>query len=115
MTTDIPRAEDVLSPAPPRLPARGCEHTDFAVHAEISRITDVDDGPVTAYAADIRVECIHCGTPFLWTGVPTGLSAKHPTVSIDGQTLIAPMRPHGADPAFGTHLTGFTVIRQIHP
>lgn len=111
---EFPRAEQVLPPAPPRLPTPGCPHEDFAAHVEISRLANVEGGPVNAYVADVRVECIGCGLPFVWIGPPVGLSPRQPMTSVDGTELRAPLRPFDAPPDFGTDGPGFH-LRQMHP
>ncbi len=70
-----------------------------------------------AYVAEITVDCAvpphGCGEPFRWTGPPPGLSYDHPTVTVDGKTLNAPLRPASSDPDFGMGLPGFTIRRTL--
>jgi hypothetical protein len=82
-------------------PDKPCPHEDFNVYTEINRLADVEGGPVTAFAADIRIDCANCGEPFRWIGVPAGLSPGHPMVSVDETELRAPIRPASSDPDFG--------------
>lgn len=74
-----------------------CQHEQFECVAKIGRLTDGDDGPVTGYAADIRIRCIQCGMPFEFIGVPGGYSPAQPMVSFDATELRAPIRP-SSDP-----------------
>jgi hypothetical protein len=95
-------------------PDRACPHEHFAVHADVNRLTSVEDGPATAYMLDIRVHCEDCGEPFRWIGVPAGLMPGRPAVNVDETELHAPMRPASADPDFGLGIPGFA-IRQVTP
>lgn len=76
---------------------------------EVGRITDGESGPVTAYMADIRVNCSACGEAFRWVGVPAGLKHDRPMVSVDETELHAPLRPASSDPDFGLGIPGFAV------
>jgi hypothetical protein len=88
-----------------------CEHPDFAVMAEVERITKTDDGPVVGYSATFQVECTSCHEPFCFRGVPLGLSQLAPTQSLDGTRLTAPIHPM-SDPTAGVGLLGFSV--EVH-
>lgn len=76
-----------------REPSGNCAHAAFACNAAIKRLTDTEGGPVTGYAVDVRITCDDCGEAFTWLGVPGGVSPHHPTVSVDGQELRAPLAP----------------------
>lgn len=91
-------------------PDRPCPHPDFTASVAVNRLTD--DGQVTAYIADITVNCVVCYEPFRWIGVPAGLSGRHPTVSVTETELRAPLRPASSDPDFGLGIPGFA-IRQV--
>lgn len=93
-------------------PDRACDHENFRADVEIHRLASVENGPITGYSADIRVSCVDCGEVFRWIGAPTGLSPRHPAVSLDGAELHAPLRPASSDPDFGLGLPGFSV-RQV--
>src|SRR5260370_19509987 len=89
-------ANDVLwrrgYPLPDGLPpASGdpadCEHWAFGARVEVNRLTQVDDGPVTGYSADIRIQCVECGLPFEFIGLPAGLSPSVATTSFPGDEL----------------------------
>lgn len=92
-------------------PDRPCRHEDFAVFAEVNRVTAGDDDPtVVAFSVDIRIDCAQCGEPFRWTGLQPGLSRSKPMCNVDETELRAPIRPSSADPGFGTGLPGFAVF-----
>lgn len=76
--------------------ARECEHLEFAVHADVNRLTASDGGSVSGYAVDITINCAECGLPFAWRGLPFGLSPMEPRLSFDGLELRAPITPAGA-------------------
>lgn len=94
-------------------PDRACEHPDFAATVCVSRLTSSDDGPVTGYTADVRVECAACGEPFRWIGVAAGASCRGPMCSIDETELRAPLRPASSDPDFGLGIPGFAIQQVI--
>lgn len=95
-------------------PDRACPHESFDVVVEVNRLSKDDGGPINAYSADIRVECMDCGEPFRWIGIPAGQSGAHPMCSVDETELRAPLRPASSDPDFGLGIPGFA-IRQVHP
>ncbi len=74
---------------------KNCEHKDFNAHVSVGRLSLIDNGPITHYCADITVNCSHCGQPFEFHGLPLGISAYRPTVSMDGLILTAPLMPQG--------------------
>jgi hypothetical protein len=90
---------------------RPCPHPDFTAMVTVNRLTG-NGGEVTAYVADITVVCAACDEPFRWVGVPAGFSGGHPTVSVTGTELRAPLRPASSDPDFGLGIPGFS-IRQV--
>lgn len=90
-------------------PDRPCPHENFDAIVAVNRITATDDGPVTAFNADIRVRCADCDEPFRWIGVPAGMSPALPMVSVDETELRAPLRPASSDPDFGLGIPGFAV------
>lgn len=91
-------------------PDRACPHENFAVVAEVNRITSGDHDPtVIGYSADITVTCADCDEPFRWTGLRAGLSPAQPMCSIDETTMSAPLRPASADPDFGLGLPGYSI------
>lgn len=85
-----------------------CDHPDFAVLADVARITDTEGGPAVGYSATFQVECTACHEPFCFRGVPLGVSQLAPTQSLDGTRLTAPIHPL-SDPTTGIGLLGFGV------
>lgn len=67
-----------------------CPHLEFRATVTVNRLEDTG-----RFSADVRVECLGCGSPFRWMGVPAGLSPYEPRVSIDGLELRAPIEPEG--------------------
>lgn len=88
---------------------KACPHNDFEARVEVNRLTSNDNGPVTGYAADIRIQCLHCREPFRFIGVPAGLRPDRPMCSVDETELRAPIRPASSDPDFGLGIPGFAV------
>lgn len=70
-----------------------CEHFNFMVNAEVSRLTDTKGGRVIGYGCDVTARCVDCGLPFRWLGLPFGVSKTNPTVSIDGLELRGLLAP----------------------
>ncbi len=70
-----------------------CEHNQFYVKANVARLTDGDNGPVTGYSADIEIICIECHTKFEFIGMPGGYSPKQPMVNFDGTKARMPIKP----------------------
>lgn len=68
-----------------------CEHLEFMVGANITRLCEVEGGPITGYTADISISCRKCGQPFQFIGLPAGSSRDHPTVSIDATEARMPI------------------------
>lgn len=104
---------------PPGVPVRSpdaCPHEHLQVRADVNRI--VADGlegeaaltadPI-AFDLEIALDCIACSTPFHFMGLPIGLSPAHPTSSLDGMTMTAPMRPAGSPPGFGLNRPGYSI------
>ena len=78
-----------------------CPHVNFEVNATVNRLTrkDAEEGtiePAVGFMADIRVDCIDCGEPFYWIGLPVGVMTGfdgEPTTSFDRTELRAPIFP----------------------
>lgn len=68
-----------------------CPHENFRADASVGRLSAVDGGPVVYYSVDLKITCTDCGQPLEFSGIPHGLSAYHPTVSIDEQEVRLPM------------------------
>jgi hypothetical protein len=101
---------------PPEVPALQpdtCPHEHVAVRADMNRVTGglVADlaAPVIGYDLEIAVDCVACGTPFEFLGLPPGLSPRYPTGTFDGLTMSAPLRPYGSPPEWGLDRPGFSV------
>lgn len=93
-------------------PDQPCPHADFDAVVTVGRIGEGDIGSMgqpTGYLAEVTVACKACSEPFRFVGLTAGLSFAEPRVSVDGKTLMAPIRPASADPDFGLGLPGFWV------
>jgi len=67
-----------------------CEHEKFEANVDINRLTDIGK-----FAADIRVRCKDCGTPFQFLGLPAGLDMEGASVSVDGTEARLAIVPYG--------------------
>ena len=70
-----------------------CDHPEFRADVKVGRLTNGDDGPVTAWVAELRVACAACGQRFGFLGPPAGLRNADPTTSTDGLELRCPLVP----------------------
>jgi hypothetical protein len=86
-----------------------CQHEDFVANVIVNRITSVEDGPTTSYQAEVKIECLACHEPFVFVGLPTGMSPRQPCVSIDWTELRCPVRPESAPEGWGEAGPGFSV------
>jgi hypothetical protein len=86
--TAIKTPEDHAMSGTERRRPQDCTHENFTAKIAVGRILDVGK-----FVADITVNCVECGEPFRFVGVPAGLSYEHPAVSIDGLELHAPIEP----------------------
>jgi hypothetical protein len=86
-----------------------CEHMNFDILAEVNRLVDTEESPPRAFYVDLKVWCQDCSEPFVWMGLPAGLSPAHPTVSVNGFEMRAPVRPGSSASDFGLGGPGFSV------
>ena len=86
---------------------QNCKHRSFRGTIGVNRLRTVDEGPVTHYSADVKIECGECGQHFVFQGLPSGLSPYEPRASLEGTTLQAPIMPVGEEVPDG--LPGFEV------
>jgi len=65
-----------------------CNHPEFQAAVAVARLEDIQ-----GYMADITINCLSCGMPFKFVGLPSGLHFKKPMVSVTGMELRAPIEP----------------------
>jgi len=71
-----------------------CDHSkEHRSLVHVVAMNDTEGGPFTRWCAEIWIWCEECGARFRFVGVPLGLSAGQPTVSVDGYELRVPMVP----------------------
>lgn len=70
-----------------------CAHLQFRSRVGVHRLSDVEDGPITGYTAEIHIECSVCGLPFRFRGLAAGSHFAEPRVSVDATELRAPIEP----------------------
>jgi len=68
-----------------------CKHNIFEARVDVNRLSKREGGPITNYTAEVQVRCRECKAPFAFKGVPGGSSYHHPTVSVYGEELRAPI------------------------
>lgn len=73
---------------------KDCKHESFECFCSVGRLTDGDNGPVTDYMLDIKVQCRDCKQFFEFIGVPAGYSPSEPMTSTDFTELRIPVRPN---------------------
>lgn len=56
----------------------GCKHENFAAQVDVTRLEDIG-----RFTADVRIECVDCGVPMRFIGLPAGVSLNGAAVSID--------------------------------
>jgi len=88
-----------------------CEHENFDVAATINRMSEVDNGPIKRYQADIRIVCAECKLPFRFVGLPIGLDLTGAAVSVDGEEGRFAILPRGEVITPLDGVGGFTVKR----
>ena len=82
-----------------------CPHTNFQSTANVGRLTDGDDGPVTGYKVNFHIECADCKLPFRFMGLPFGSHYAEPRLSADSLELRAPI-----EPAYTTEILGMPLV-----
>jgi hypothetical protein len=92
---------------------KACEHHDFAVVAEISRLTKTPDAPVQGFTCDLTIHCMDCKEPFRFIGMSAGLSPREPMCSVDETEARLPIRPASSDPDFGMGIPGFAIAVRV--
>lgn len=88
-----------------------CKHENFAVRANVGRITKEGEGTdVAAFLMELTVWCQECGLPFEFVGMPmVGLDFQHPMVNVDSTELRAPIKPKGVSMDRAKDLAGFHI------
>lgn len=67
-----------------------CPHLEFKAQVNVQRMEDTG-----LKYAELTVECLHCGAPAVWRGLPMGLSPDQPTSSIDAKEAVLPFLCEG--------------------
>lgn len=80
-----------------------CNHENFEAQVDVNRFVDIG-----RFAVDVRVNCVDCGIPFRFLGLPGGLRLEGAAVSVDGTEARLAIAPIGEEikPIVGT--TGFS-------
>lgn len=67
-----------------------CDHPDFQAQVTVNRL----DG-VKRFQADVRIECVKCGIPFRFIGLPAGVDLNGASVSVDATEARLAIAPKG--------------------
>lgn len=70
-----------------------CLHMNFAVQANVYRITEDDGDKAKAYSVDLSVQCADCKESFVFLGMAGGVHPEKPMVSVMGEEARLPIRP----------------------
>lgn len=77
-----------------------CDHPAFNARVDVLRMQESESAPVTGYLAEMRLTCAACSEAFAFPGLPIGMRADGPSVSLSGLVLRVPVQPE----AWGTPL-----------
>jgi hypothetical protein len=85
-----------------------CKHEQFSAQVDVNRLEDSG-----RFCADVRIQCVQCGTPFRFLGLPAGTDLNGASVSVDGtEARLAIGTPETvANIMDGVCPVGFTVRR----
>jgi hypothetical protein len=85
-----------------------CEHQNFNAFANVGRMLKEDGDKMPAYyLVELKIECRDCGQQLEFVGLPHGVSAYQPMVSLNGDEARLPMVIPGEQVPAG--LPGFGV------
>ena len=65
-----------------------CAHLDFDCFVSVTRYKKTGE-----FEADLTIQCLECGMPFAFVGVPGGISSLRPTTDITTMELRMPIKP----------------------
>lgn len=89
---------------------------DFAATVEVHRMQEDEHAPLTGFTADVTIRCAECDEPFRFIGsMPSGLSPREPSASVDRTELRLPIAPISAPEGWGTDGPGFTIRGDFDP
>lgn len=71
-----------------------CRHERFKAQVNVFKLHEEDNpSNITGHTADITIECLDCGCPMQFIGVPGGVSPVQPMCNFDATELRAPLVP----------------------
>lgn len=72
-----------------------CKHHEFISKVSVFRLTENEhpNAEPSGFSAEVLIKCKECGREFEFIGVPGGMSAEYPTVSMDNKELRIPIKP----------------------
>lgn len=82
-----------------------CQHEDFLANVDVTRLEDSG-----RFAADVRIQCTQCETPFRFIGLPAGCDLNGAATSMDATEARLAIAPKGeVMPAVDGAPHGFSV------
>ena len=72
-----------------------CKHENFTARVNVGRLLHDGREDPSAFVAEIKINCVECGLPFEFLGVPMGYQPGATRVSPDGLELRAALKPQG--------------------
>lgn len=61
-----------------------CDHQNFTAQISVGRVTDGELGSVVRHTVEVMVQCVECGVPLQFVGLPVGIDTHSPTMGPDG-------------------------------
>lgn len=61
-----------------------CDHGEFQIEGQVTRIEDETFEVVTGFQLDVAVRCCECNTRFKFKGLSVGIDLHGAAMSIDG-------------------------------
>lgn len=70
--------------------SKNCAHEDFKANVNINRLEDTG-----RFSADVRIECVQCGVPMRFLGLPAGVDLEGASTSVDATEARLAIAPKG--------------------
>ena len=86
-----------------------CKHENFDASVEVNRLEDIG-----RFVADVKINCLDCGVPFRFIGLPAGVDINGAAVSADATEARLSIAPKGEviTSIEGGKPTGFSIRRK---
>lgn len=74
-----------------------CDHKNFQANFNVSH--GPDERGKRRYMAAAKVQCVDCGQPFRFLGLPGAMNLYRPNSLDNGRTAFLPIAPEGEGPS----------------